>query len=205
MELKRETFLAKGFTEEEVTEILDGYHENNEKAKKLEKELLETQAKIQGFNEMKQKLDILENEKMTDAEKLEAKEKELAKREEQINKRDRESQRTLNSAKVKNILSEIGIIDEEIVNDLVTDEETSSIEKAQRYVKTFKKMQEDTIKKTKEEMQQANIKPNGSNVKSDDEATIITTKEQFDNLLKKDYSKAKEWKDNNPTLYENLK
>jgi hypothetical protein len=195
--MKRETLLEQGFTEEQVTTILNMFHANVDNEKKLQEQLGSLQTQLADYETTKAKLSEMEREKMTADEKLEADKKETE-------KNLAESRKILNHSKVASILAEAGITDEETINALVSDDETLSVANATRIANSFKTMRDETVKKTKEDLQNADIKPNGSNVTQKSDTDLITNKEQFNALLMKDYAKAKEFKDNNPELYSEI-
>ena len=194
--MKRETLLEQGFTEEQTTKILNMFHDNVENEKKTQEQLGAMQAQMADYESLKAKLTELEREKMTADEKLEADKKQT-----ELNLA--ESRKILNKAKVSSILAEAGITDEETINALVTDDENVCIANATKIANSFKNMKEETIKETKKSMQQAVVKPTGSNAKNE-QGDLVMNKDKFNQLLKSDYTKAKEWKDNNPELYKEI-
>ena len=201
--MNRETLLEKGLTAEQVTAVLDLFHDDDGKNKKtaqenvdLKKQITEFQTKLANYEEIKEKLDVIEKEKMTDQEKIEAMKKETE-------KNLAESRMIKNQSKVTSILAEVGITDEDTIKSLVSDDEQTSINNANAIAKAFKTMKDETIKQTKESIQQANVKPNGSNVDTG-KGSEVMTKDKFDELLKKNYTEAKEWKDHNPELYQEI-
>ena len=194
--MKRETLLEQGFTEEQTTKILNMFHNNAENEKKLQEQLGAMQTQMADYETIKSKLSQLEREKMTADEKLEADRKQT-----ELNLA--ESRKILNKAKVASILAEAGITDEETINALVTDDENICVANATKIANSFKTMKEETVKETKKSMQQTDVKPNGSNAKKEQE-DLTMTKDKFTELLKTDYTKAKEWKDNNPELYKEI-
>jgi hypothetical protein len=173
------------------------FHANVDNEKKLQEQLGSLQTQLADYETTKAKLSEMEREKMTADEKLEADKKETE-------KNLAESRKILNHSKVASILAEAGITDEETINALVSDDETLSVANATRIANSFKTMRDETVKKTKEDLQNADIKPNGSNVTQKSDTDLITNKEQFNALLMKDYAKAKEFKDNNPELYSEI-
>lgn len=199
--MKRETLLEQGFSEEQVTLILNMFHNTAENDKKLQEQLGTLQTQLADYEITKAELDTLKREKMSESEKMEADKKE-------IEKNLAESRTIRNEAKVTAILAEIGITDSETIKDLVSDDENVSVAKARRYVDNFNKMREDTIKKTKEELQKTDVKPNGSNSTITDNenevADLTMTKEKFNKMLMENYTEAKAWKDNNPDLYQQI-
>lgn len=201
--MDRETLLEKGLTAEQVTAVLDLFHDDDGKNKKtaqenvdLKKQIADFQTKLANYEEIKEKLDAIEKEKMTDQEKIEAMKKETE-------KNLAESRIIKNQSKVSSILAEVGITDEDTIKSLVSDDEETSINNANAIAKAFKTMKEETEKKTKEEIQNANVKPNGSNVDPTQKSEVMD-RDKFEKLLKENYTKAKEWKDNNLELYNEI-
>lgn len=158
--MDRKTLLEKGFTEEQVTEILNGFHAEKQ-ALEAEKDRLskELDAKIKEATELagyKAQIAEIEKSKMTEAEQIEAMKKEAA-------ENLKQSKIIYNKAQAKSILVAVGIEDEDIINDLTTSDETKTIEAATRIANRFKNMQEETAKKTKEQLANIDITPAGSN------------------------------------------
>ena len=153
--------LGENATDEQVTAILNSIHQEKSRADSLEQKLnaqnlvnQETEAK---YKELETKLNELEKEKMTEAEKLELKEKE-------VEKNLKESKKILSKAKAQEILSQVGITDEEIVNTVISDNIDNTIASATVLANKFKFIQDETIKKTKEELANLDVKPTPSNV-----------------------------------------
>lgn len=153
--------LGENATDEQVTAILNSIHQEKSRADSLEQKLnaqnlvnQETEAK---YKELETKLNELEKEKMTEAEKLELKEKE-------VERNLKESKKILSKAKAQEILSQVGITDEEIVNTVISDNIDNTIASATVLANKFKFIQDETIKKTKEELANLDVKPTPSNV-----------------------------------------
>ena len=189
---KREYWLEKGYTEEQVTEILNGFHESS---KGLQKELADIKAQnVTYANDnatMKTRLEEIDKANMSEQEKLEQMKKETLK-----NLSD--SKKILNSAKAKEILTETGISGEEldkVVNSIVSEDEKLTIENATNIATIYKNIKEQTVKKTKEDLLNMNLKPNYSNKDSNNG---IMTKEEFNKLS---YNEQKKLKDERPEEY----
>ena len=189
---KREYWLEKGYTEEQVTEILNGFHESS---KGLQKELADIKAQNVTFANdnatMKTRLEEIDKANMSEQEKLEQMKKETLK-----NLSD--SKKILNSAKAKEILTETGISGEEldkVVNSIVSEDEKLTIENATNIATIYKNIKEQTVKKTKEDLLNMNLKPNYSNKDSNNG---IMTKEEFNKLS---YNEQKKLKDERPEEY----
>ena len=189
---KREYWLEKGYTEEQVTEILNGFHESS---KGLQKELADIKAQnVTYANDnatMKTRLEEIDKANMSEQEKLEQMKKETLK-----NLSD--SKKILNSAKAKEILTETGISGEEldkVVNSIVSEDEKLTIENANNIATIYKNIKEQTIKKTKEDLLNMNLKPNYSNKDSNNG---IMTRDEFNKLS---YNEQKKLKDERPEEY----
>ncbi len=189
---KREYWLEKGYTEEQVTEILNGFHESS---KGLQKELADIKAQnVTYANDnatMKTRLEEIDKANMSEQEKLEQMKKETLK-----NLSD--SKKILNSAKAKEILTETGISGEEldkVVNSIVSEDEKLTIENATNIATIYKSIKEETIKKTKEDLLNMNLKPNYSNKDSNNG---IMTRDEFNKLS---YNEQKKLKDERPEEY----
>lgn len=189
---KREYWLEKGYTEEQVTEILNGFHESS---KGLQKELADIKAQNVTFANdnatMKTRLEEIDKANMSEQEKLEQMKKETLK-----NLSD--SKKILNSAKAKEILTETGISGEElekVVKSIVSEDEKLTIENATNIATIYKNIKEQTVKKTKEDLLNMNLKPNYSNKDSNNG---IMTREEFNKLS---YNEQKKLKDERPEEY----
>lgn len=189
---KREYWLEKGYTEEQVTEILNGFHESS---KGLQKELADIKAQNVTFANdnatMKTRLEEIDKANMSEQEKIEQMKKETQK-----NLSD--SKKILNSAKAKEILTETGISGEElekVVKSIVSEDEELTIENATNIATIYKSIKEETIKKTKEDLLNMNLKPNYSNKDSNNG---IMTREEFNKLS---YNEQKKLKDERPEEY----
>lgn len=169
--MKREELLEKGYTEQQVSELLDMFHKNSANLTKQNQDLasrLDTaNNQIAGLKQTAQEYDALKQSQMTDSEKLQAKIKEIEEREKNAAKLLSESQRTLNESKAKVILSEIGGVSESVLKSLVTDDEQTTIQNATELLNQFKCFKEQTINKTKEELSSIDIKPTPSNTNQD--------------------------------------
>lgn len=169
--MKREELLEKGYTEQQVSELLDMFHKNSANLTKQNQDLVSqldtANNQIAGLKQTAQEYDALKQSQMTDSEKLQAKIKEIEEREKNAAKLLSESQRTLNESKAKVILSEIGGVSESVLKSLVTDDEQTTIQNATELLNQFKSFKEQTINKTKEELSSIDIKPTPSNTNQD--------------------------------------
>ena len=144
--------LGESATDEQISAMLDLLH-TSEKNLKDEKNNLQTQLdKLSDYDEMKQKLAEIENEKLTEQERLQKEKEEIA-------KNLKESRLIKNKAKVMTVLAGLDI-DEELVDSLVSEDENVSINKANKLKTKIETLSSEVEKKTKENLTQLNIKPN---------------------------------------------
>lgn len=185
--MKRETLLEKGFSEEQVTDLLNMFHETN----KLNNDLQSEVDKLKGFetkyNEVQNQIAEINKSKMTEQEKIEADKKAA---EENLKK----SQIIYNTAKAKEILAGYDV-DDALINTLVNGDETSTINSANQLKSLLDSKIETTTLKVKEELSNLSAKPNPSNVPQNEN---VMTKEKFDKLP---MSEQKKWKDENIDKY----
>lgn len=194
--MDRKTLLGKGFTEEQVTEILNGFHAEQSA---LQAQLANAQKDLDTKNKevseligYKSQVEEIQKAQMSDAEKIAAKRKEA---DEYLAK----AKITNNTATAKSILASIGITDEGIISTVVDSDEAKTIEKANALKTAFVTREEEAAKKAKEELSKIDITPPGSNVQpgadnamtwekytqlSDEEQAKFATEhpEEFNNL-----------------------
>ena len=194
--MKREDLLAKGFTEEQVTEILNMHHNESQQVNKenerLKGELASVNEKLAGYSNMEQEYNAYKQSQMTEQEKFEAMKKEVAQNLSM-------SKRVYNEAQAKTILAEIGGVDDTVLNSIVSEDKDKTIANATALVNMFKSREEETIKKTKESIQNLNVLPNPSNVPSGEKA--IKTFEDFDALS---YEEQVKFAEEHPDEFKNL-
>ena len=194
--MKREDLLAKGFTEEQVTEILNTFHNENQQVNKenerLKGEIASANEKLAGYSNMEEELKKFKEAQMTEQEKLEAIKKETE-------KNFAMSKRVYNEAQAKTILASIGGVDEEILKSIVTEDSDKTVANATALVNMIKAKEEETIKKTKENIQNLNVLPNPSNVPSGEKE--IKTFEDFDALS---YEEQVKFTKEHPEEFKNL-
>lgn len=194
--MKREDLLAKGFTEEQVTEILNMHHNESQQVNKenerLKGEIASAKEQLAGYSNMEEELKKFKQAQMTEQEKLEAMKKEAE-------KNFALSKKVYNQAQAKNILAAIGDVDEAILNSIVSEDSEKTIANATALVNMIKAKEEETVKKTKENIQNLNVLPNPSNVPSGEK--IIKTFEDFDALS---YEEQVKFAEEHPDEFKNL-
>lgn len=147
--------LGEGATEEQITNTLNALHNQTNALNKQINELKANETKYSDYDEIKSKLDAINQANMTEQEKM-------AKEKEEIAKNLRESRIIKNKAKVISVLAGMDI-DEDIIDSIVGEDETVSLAKAQKLADKFNNLISDTKKKTEEELANINVKPNMTN------------------------------------------
>ena len=182
--MDRKTLLDKGFTEEQVTEILNGFHaEQNALQSQLATIQKDLETRNKEVNELigyKAQVEEIKKAQMTEAEKIAAQKKEA---EEYLAK----AKITSNTATAKSILASIGITDEGIISTLVDSDEQKTIEKANAFKDLLVAREEEAAKKAKEEISKIDITPQGSNKQPS--ADNAMTWEKYQQLSEEEQSK----------------
>lgn len=184
--MRREELIAKGYTEEQATELLNLFHAENNEIKtnnaQLQKDLNIANQTITELNKAQVQLKQLQQAQMTDQEKLDAMraetEKNLA-----------ESKRIVSKAQAKTIFAEIGGIDDAILDTLVSEDLTQTEANAKALVDLIKSRDEATAKKTKEDLANINVLPNPSNVQKGGDDKSQMTKDEFNKLSREERTK----------------
>lgn len=184
--MKREELIAKGYTEEQATELLNLFHAENNEIKasnaQLQKDLNVANQTITELNKAQVQLKQLQQAQMTDQEKLDAMKAETE-------KNLAESKRIVSKAQAKTIFAEIGGIDDAILDTLVSEDLTKTEANAKALVDLIKSRDEATAKKTKEDLANLNVLPNPSNVQKGGDDKSQMTKEQFNKLSREERTK----------------
>ena len=130
---KAREILGENATEEQITNLLNQWHiDESNKVKDLESKvnnLTEQNSKYSDYDAIKQQLDDINKANMTEQEKLEQMKKET---EQNL----KNSRIIVNTAKAKDIL--VGLdVDDDIINMLVSDDETKTISNANKLKAKF--------------------------------------------------------------------
>lgn len=181
--MKREELLEKGYTEEQVTELLDAWHKANANLAK-ENEKLKTDLgqanetisglnqKVSGLTKVEEEYNAIKQSQLTDEEK-----RKLAL--EEAEKKQREANKIYNTAKAREIFSEIGGISDEVLSSIITDDEKTTVANATNLLNLIKTRDEAIEKTTTEKLTSLDLKPNPSNTSPQDN---VMTWEKFDSL-----------------------
>ena len=163
--------LGEGAPEEQITNLLNKVH-LMEKGKNEEiANLKEQNSKYSDYDEIKNKLNAIEQANMTEQQRLEAEKQEIA-------KNLKESRIIVNTAKAKEILAGENI-DEKLIATLVDDNLDSTIAKATMFKQTLTNLKDSVAKQTKESLTDIDLKPSITNVNQNDE---VMTFDKFSKL-----------------------
>ena len=170
--------LGEGASEEQITNLLNAFHNSSKEAKNKIDELNAKLSKISDYDDIKKKLDDINKANMSEQEKLEADKKLTA---ETLKK----AQIIYNTAKVKEILSGESV-DDNLISNLVTDNEEVSIANANALKQTLTNLKDSVEKKTRESLATANLKPSITNVTQGED---VMTFEKFSKMSAIDQEK----------------
>lgn len=170
--MKREDLLAKGYTEEQVTDILNTLHsvskDKDKQIADLQSEVLTKDEYVTKYNAAQHQLDEMNKANMTEQEKFEAMKKEA-----ETNLRN--SKIIVNKAKAKEILSGLDI-DESLIDTLVSEDEQATINNANLLKNRFTTFKDTVEKQTRESITNLNVKPETTNVPQQDDGVMTLDK-----------------------------
>lgn len=183
--------LGENASEEMVSNLLNSFHnaekDNSEKISQLQNQL----NGYSDYEEMKTKVSQYENEKLTETEKIQ-------KMREEAEENLRNSRITKNKAKVMTILSSLEI-DEDIIDSIVSEDETKSINNANKILNRINTIKENVKQQTEANLVNLDLTPTTSNINPNDKD--IMTSEKFSKMS---MLEQKQWKDSNPEMYAEL-
>lgn len=193
--MKREDLLAKGYTEEQVTDILNTLHsvskDKDKQIADLQSEVLTKSEFETKYNAAQHQLDEMNKANMTEQEKFEAMKKEA-----EANLRN--SKIIVNKAKAKEILSGLDI-DESLIDTLVSEDEQATINNANLLKNRFTTFKDTVEKQTRESITNLNVKPETTNVPQQDDG--VMTLDKFYKMTNEEQIK---FVNENPGAVENL-
>ena len=193
--MKREDLLAKGYTEEQVTDILNTLHsvskDKDKQIADLQSEVLTKGEFETKYNAAQHQLDEMNKANMTEQEKFEAMKKEA-----ETNLRN--SKIIVNKAKAKEILSGLDI-DENLIDTLVSEDEQTTINNANLLKNRFTTFKDTVEKQTRESITNLNVKPDTTNVPQQDDN--VMTLDKFYKMTNEEQIK---FVNENPGAIENL-
>lgn len=187
--------LGEGATEEQITNLLNNWHiEESAKVKELETQvnnLSQENSKYSDYDAIKSKLEEINKANMTEQEKLEQMKKET-----EANLKN--SRIIVNTAKAKEILAGLDL-DDDLIKLVVSDDETRTIDSANKLKAKFDSQKDIIAKQTKETLMSADLKPSISNVNPNGDS--VMTLEKFSNLPVEEQNK---WIEEHPQEFQNL-
>lgn len=182
--------LGEGATEEQITNLLNAFHNSNKEEKNTIDELQSKINSMSDYNDLKNQLDEINKAKMTEQEKLDADKKLTA-------QKLKEANIICNTAKVREVLAGENISDD-LIKNLVSDDEGTSLANARALKQTLVDLKESVAKQTKETLVNADLKPSISNVNPNEDAMTL---DKFSNMSADEQNK---WLQENPNGLENL-
>ena len=185
--MKREDLLAKGFTQEQVTEILNMFHNTNQENAALQSQIDSAKQFEAKYNEAQKQLDAIAQSQMTEQEKMAAQKAETE-------KNLRESRIIVNKAVAKEILAGYDV-DDALIEKLVDEDKDATVASANLFKTKLETLAEASAKKAKEELTKLDVKPNPTNVPTGEP---VMTKEKFNAMT---MVQQKAWKDANIDKY----
>ena len=184
--IKREELAQKGYTEEQITDILNTYHKMGEEIKKANEAASQSKSLADG---LQKQIDDINKANMSEQEKFEQMKKET-----ELNLSN--SKKIYNKAKVKEILAGYDI-EEDLIDNLVFEDEALTINNANLLKARFDTIIDNTTKKVQNNIASQDVKPNASNVPQEGGMTF----EKFSELSSSEQEKLLA---ENPDLLKNL-
>lgn len=163
--------LGENATEEQITNLLNAFHNSTKETKDKIEELNNKLSKVSDYDTIKKQLDDINKANMTEQEKLEEQKKE-------IEQNLKTSRIIVNTAKAKEILAGENI-DDKLIASLVNDNLDDTIAKANMFKETLTNLKESVEKKTRESLTTADLKPSITNVVQGED---VMTFEKFSKL-----------------------
>ena len=157
--MKREELLEKGYSEEQVTELLNMFHGVNDENKKLQNEINNKKELETKNAELQKKLDDINKANMSEQERLQ-------KEKEEIERNLANSKKIYNTAKVKEILAGYEIEDE-LIDRLVSSDENDSINNANLFKSRIDMIKANTEKDYANKISNLDVKPSQTNIPQD--------------------------------------
>lgn len=187
---KARMILGEGATEEQITNLLNEFHNASKEQNNQIASLNDKLSKVSDYEELKAKLDAIEKANMSEQERLAEEKKQI-----EINLRN--SKLIYNMAKAKEILAG-ETVDEELLKRLVTDDEASTIANANLFKQTLTSLKDTVEKQTRESLATTDLKPGMTNVNQGEE------KMTFDKFSKLSALEQEQFINDHPEEFENL-
>ena len=168
--MKREdikNILGEGATEEQITNLLNAFHNSNKEEKNTITELQSKIANMSDYDSIKNQLDEINKAKQLTAQKL------------------KEANIICNTAKVKSILAGENI-SEELLKTLVNEDENVSVANANALKEALTSLKDTVEKQTKASLVNTDLKPSITNVNQNED---VMTFQKFADLSAEDQEK----------------
>jgi DNA repair ATPase RecN len=181
--MQREDLLAKGYTEEQVTDYLNMYHNLQSEVKKANEQLTQSKALADG---LQKQIDDINNANLSEQEKL-------VKERQEADAYMSNAKKIYNTAKAKEILAGYEIEDD-IINSFVSDDENVTLASANLLKSRLDTIIANTTKKVQDNIAAKDVRPAASNVPQEDDRM---TREKY---LKMSLTEQVMFKRENPDL-----
>lgn len=168
--------LGENASEEQITNLLNAFHNSNNEQKKEYEELKEKfdsiSAKVSDYDNMKNQLDEINRANMTEQEKLEEQKKEIA-------NNLAKSRVIVNTAKAKDILAGLNV-DDKIIEKLVDEDEQATLNSVNALKAMLENQKATVEKQTRESLANIDLTPTMTNVNQAEQD--VMTFEKFSQL-----------------------
>lgn len=168
--------LGENASEEQITNLLNAFHNSNNEQKKEYEELKEKfdsiSAKVSDYDNMKNQLDEINRANMTEQEKLEEQKKEIA-------NNLAKSRVIVNTAKAKDILAGLNV-DDKIIQKLVDEDEQTTLNSVNALKAMLENQKATVEKQTRESLANIDLTPTMTNVNQAEQD--VMTFEKFSQL-----------------------
>lgn len=192
--MKRDELLAKGYTEEQVTDLLNTFHsinaENNQLKANITTLTENSNSLAEKINGLQKQIDEENKAKLTEQEQIDLNFKQSQQKLDEANK-------IYNRAKAKEILAGLNVSDT-LLENLVSSDEKATIANANEFLNQFNSYKSEIEKKTRESITNIDAKPQPTNIPQGED---VMTPEKFKTLS---MMEQKNWKDNNLDAYNQM-
>ena len=183
--------LGENASEEQITNLLNAFHNSNNEQKKEIEELTARLDKFSDYDTIKSQLEEINKANMTEQEKLEEQKKEIA-------NNLKQSKIIVNTAKAKNILAGLNVSDN-LIAKLVSEDETNTLNSANELKEMLETQKATVEKQTRESLTNIDLTPTMTNV-NQAENDVMT----FDKFSKLSAEEQEKFINEHPQEFQNL-
>lgn len=183
--------LGENASEEQITNLLNAFHNSNNEQKKEIEELTARLDKFSDYDTIKSQLEEINKANMTEQEKLEEQKKEIA-------NNLKQSKIIVNTAKAKNILAGLNVSDN-LIAKLVSEDETNTLNSAKELKEMLETQKATVEKQTRESLTNIDLTPTMTNV-NQAENDVMT----FDKFSKLSAEEQEKFINEHPQEFQNL-